>query len=160
MSPLTRRIYKTLVFSRFYKENTEIHQVTFESPAILWSCLGPMLFLLAERIVLLEKKEETLNLEIRLKTNIGNIFTTWNIFGEILSFLSWREFIKFFLPPFLPSYSFRHSIDSKKQQKFPEKGTPRPPLTRQCEAVWDWDIQLSSVLPPPPLSGYEWSDHR
>ena len=39
-----------------------------------------MLFLLAERIILLEKKEETLNLEIRLKTNIGNIFTTWNIF--------------------------------------------------------------------------------
>ena len=35
------------------------------------------------RVVLLEKreKEQKLNLENHLKTNIGNIFTTWNILG-------------------------------------------------------------------------------
>ena len=71
MSPLSRRIYKTLVFSRFYIENRERYTM-FKSIVIELRCQRPPVSFL------LEKK---LNLENHLKTNIGNIFTTWNIFG-------------------------------------------------------------------------------
>ena len=78
MSPLSRRIYKTLVFSRFYIENRERYTM-FKSIVIELRCQRPPVSFL------LEKK---LNLENHLKTNIGNIFTTWNIFGGNFSLFS------------------------------------------------------------------------